>query len=157
MKHRTLFGLALFIPYLLWVVCALILVLLSLLEMSSEWGKILVMPFFIYAYGIFLWFIPYTLLALGMWFWSKGKTTKTLYRLALTAPILLSIFMIGEVVWASLPVDNVTELTQEIPNQIIFLGGLSLFFGYLCVGIAMGILKTLKAKNIIVEEISEVN
>jgi len=88
MKHRTLFGLALFTPYLLWVVCVLILVLLSLLEMSSEWGKILVMPFFIYAYGIFLWFIPYTLLALGMWFWSKGKTTKTLYRLAQTAPIL---------------------------------------------------------------------
>jgi hypothetical protein len=151
MKPRTFFGLALLTPYLLWVICVLILILLSLLDTPSDWGDILVIPFFYFAFGIFLWFIPYNLLAIGMWFWSRGKTTKVLRRLALTSPVLLSLFMVGVVLWMSFPIESLLELTMEVPSQLAVLGGFSLFFGYVCVGIAFGIYKILEAKNLITE------
>jgi len=152
MKPRTFFGLALLTPYLIWIICVSILILLLQLEIPPNWD-ILVMPILFYSYGIILWFIPYNLLALGMWFWGKGKTTKQLYRLALTAPVLLLTIMAGVALWISLPIDSVSEATRDILSQIALLGGFSLVFGYVCVGFAFGIYKILKAKNLIVEDV----
>lgn len=154
MKPRTYFSLALLFPYILWVICALIAYMLSGQETSTGWD-LLLMPVFFYAIGILLWFIPYTLLAIGLWLWSRNKTVKTLYRLALTAPLLLFVFMLIELALVSLPVDSITELTGELPGQAALLGGFSLVFGYLCVGVVLGIFKFLQARKLIVEETPE--
>jgi hypothetical protein len=155
MKPRTYFRLALLFPYILWIVCALIVFILSSIPMTSSSWDIVMMPFFFYAFGILLWFIPYTILAIGMWVWSKGKSTAALYKPALGAPLLLFILMLIEVVLISLPVNSVTELTEGLLSQSAVLGGFSLVFGYLCVGIALGIYKFLKSRNIITEEMPQ--
>ncbi len=151
MKPRTFFGLALLFPYLLWGFCALIVFLLSSQEMSEPWNAAL-MPVFFYVFGIILWFVPYTVLAIGMWIWSRNKSTRALYKAALIAPVLLFVLAMIEVTVISLPVESMAELAQELLGQSVLLGSFSLVFGYLCVGVALGVFNFLKSRNRIVEE-----
>jgi len=72
MKPLTYFRLALSFPYILWGICALIFLFVSKLEISGNWNIVL-MPLLFYVFGIILWFIPYTALAIGMWIWSRNK------------------------------------------------------------------------------------
>lgn len=151
MKHRTYFGLALLTPYILWIVCALTAFLLSGQEISTGWDIVL-MPVFFYAIGILLWFIPYTLLAVGLWIWSRNKPVPALFRAAMVAPVALGILMLLEGLLVNLPASDLAQLGRELPGQLAMLGGLSLLFGYFCVGIAWGIYKMLKSRNLIAEE-----
>ena len=154
MKPQTYFSLALLFPYILWCLCVLIFFLVSSQEIPAAWNVAL-MPISFYTFGIILWFIPYTILAVGMWIWSRNKSTKTLYKLVMLAPVLLSVLMLIEVVLVSLPVGSVTELTKDLPSQAALVGGFSLVFGYLCVGIAFGVFKFLQGKHLIVEEMNQ--
>lgn len=151
MKPRTYFGLALLFPYMLWGICALIVFLLSSREMSEAWNLVL-MPLTFYTLGIILWLVPYRLLAVGLWMWSRNKSTAALYKLALLAPILLFPLMLIEAVLVSLPAESLAELAKEMLGQAVLLGGFSLVFGYLSVGIALGIFKFLQLKHFIAEE-----
>lgn len=151
MKPRTFFGLALLFPYILWGICALVLLLLSSQERSTTWNLVL-MPITFYAFGVILWFIPYTVLAIGMLIWSRNKPTAALYKLAMLAPILLFVLMLIEAVLVSLPAESIAKLARDIRDQSVLLGGFSLIFGYLCVGVAMGVYKYLRSKNLITEE-----
>jgi hypothetical protein len=107
-----------------------------------------------YTIGIILWLVPYTVLAVGMWIWSRSKSTATLYKAALLTPILLTVFMFLETVLISLPADSVMEFAENAILAIVLMGGFSLVFGYMCVGIALGIFKFLQTKNIIADEMS---
>jgi hypothetical protein len=152
MKPQTYFRLALLSPYALWGICALALFLLqSILETPEAWN-IALMPITFYVIGILLWFIPYTLLAVGLWIWSRSRSTPALYRMALIAPILLLVLMLAEIVLVSLPVDSMAELTEELIGQSALVGGFSLVFGYLCVGVALGVFKVLQARKLIAKE-----
>ena len=152
MKPRTYFGLALLFPYILCGICALIVASLSLVQEMPETWNIVLMPIMFYAFGVILWFVPYTILAAGMWIWSRNKPATALYKLALLAPILLSALMLIEVVLVSLPTVSVAELAMDLLSQAVLLGGFSLVFGYLSVGVAMGIFKFLQSKHLIAEE-----
>jgi hypothetical protein len=152
MKPRTYFGIALLFPYILWGICALIVASMSSVqEVPEAWNTVL-MPIVFYVFGVILWFVPYTILAAGMWIWSKNKSTTALYRLALLAPILLSALMLIEVVLVSLPALSFAELAKELLGQAALVGGFSLVFGYLNVGIALGVFKFLQSKQRIAEE-----
>lgn len=151
MKSHTYFGLALLLPYILWVISALLAYLYSALEISTDWD-ILLIPVMFYAIGIIVWFIPYTFLAIVLWIWSRHKPLKVLSRAAMVSPFLLGILIIAQGMLVNLPVGGISQLARDLSEQIIFLGGLSLFFGYLCVGIAFGVFKILQAKNFIVDE-----
>lgn len=155
MKPQSFFRLALLFPYILWMVCALIVFIISSMPTISSSWDIVMMSFFFYAFGILLWFIPYTILAIGMWVWSKSRPTAALYKSALTAPFLLFLLMLAEVTLVSLPMESMAEMPGELLGQSAMLGGFSLVFGYLCVGIALGIYKFLASKNIIVEEMPQ--
>ena len=150
MKPRTFFGFALLIPYILWGVCALIFFLISSQEIPEAWSLAL-MPITFYTFGILLWFVPYTVLAVGMWIWGRNRSTTTLSKLALLAPILFFVFMLIEAWLISLPADSVMELAKSALQILLLLGGFSLVFGYLCVGIGLGVYKFLLSKNIIKE------
>jgi len=151
MKTRTFFGFALLIPYLLWGICALIFFLISKQEIPEAWSLAL-MPITFYTFGILVWFVPYTILAVGMWIWGRNRSTMTLSRLALLAPILFFVFMLIEAVLISLPADSAMEFAKSTLQMLLLLGGFSLVFGYLCVGLAMGFYKFLLSRNIIKEE-----
>jgi len=152
MKPRTFFGLALLIPYFLWGICALIFFLVSSHEIPEAWSLAL-MPITFYTFGILLWFVPYTILAAGMWIWGRNKSTTVLSKLALFAPVLFFVFMLVEAVLVSLPADSAIELAKSAFQMLLLLGGFSLVFGYLCVGIGLGVYKFLQSKHLIVEEI----
>ena len=136
---------------MLWGVCALIAALLSSQETSAAWNIVL-MPVMFYVIGIILWLIPYTILAAGMWIWSRNKSTAALRKLALLAPILLFALMLVEALVVSLPTQSVGQTARDMLGQGLLLGGFSLVFGYLCVGIAMGAYRFLHAKHLITEE-----
>ena len=110
------------------------------------------MPITFYTFGILLWFVPYTVLAAGMWIWGRNRSTTTLSKLALLAPILFFVFMLVEAVLVSLPADSAIELAQSTFRMLLLLGGFSLVFGYICVGIVLGFYKFLLSKNIIKAE-----
>jgi Na+/H+-translocating membrane pyrophosphatase len=155
MKPRTYFGLALLFPYVLWILCALALFVVSPLETSAFWNAV-VAPVFFYALGVLFWFIPYTILAIGLWFWSRGKSTAALYKAGLVAPLLLIVLMLVEVVLISLPVNSLAVLTEELVSQSVMVGVLGLVFGYLCVGIVLLVYRSLRARKLIEEEMPTV-
>jgi len=68
------------------------------------------------------------------------------------APLLLFALMFIEVVLVSLPADSIAELAKNLLGQSALVGGFSLVFGYLCVGVAMGLYKFLQSKSLIKEE-----
>jgi len=151
MKHRRVFGIALLFPYLFWGVSVLIANLFSSQNISDTWN-ILLVPILFYTVGAIFWFIPYTLLAIGMWFWSKNKSVASLRKLGLSAPIILSGLMAIEysiIMFA----DN--SSTTDWAGMMGFLALLifsSLVGGYLFVGIALVVFNNLQAKNLISEE-----
>jgi hypothetical protein len=152
MKPQTYFRLALLFPYVLWGVCALIFFTLqSIFEIPEAWNIVL-MPMTFYVFGIILWLIPYTLLAIGLGIWGRNKSTDTLRKMAFAAPILFFILMLIEVVLVSLPAESIAEFIKELLAQSAMLGVFSLVFGYLCVGIALGIFKFMQTKKLIAEE-----
>ncbi len=105
MKPRTYFVVALLFPYILWGMCALIVASLSLVQEMPETWNIVLMPIVFYAFGVILWFVPYTLLAIGMWIWSRNKSATALYKLSMLAPILLLPLMLIEAVLIALPAE----------------------------------------------------
>jgi hypothetical protein len=151
MKPRTYFRLALLFPYLLWGICILTFLPLSTLEISEAWNVAL-MPITFYVFGIILWFVPYTLLAIGLGFWSRNKSTSALRTMALAAPIPFTLLMLAEGVLVNLPAESFSIFIKEIFDQSIVIGIFSLVFGYICVGIALGTFKLLQGKNLIAEE-----
>lgn len=151
MKPQNYFRLALLTPYVLWVICLLIFLPLSALEISETWNVAL-LPLTFYLFGILLWFVPYTLLAIGLWFWSKGKSITTLRNTALLSPILFSLPLLVEAVLVSLPADSMIGFVEDAVRYTAMLGGFGVIFGYACVGIALGIFKFLETKKMIAKE-----
>lgn len=153
MKPLTYFRLALLTPYLLWGICLLVLLPLSTLgdELSEVWNPVLI-PITVYAFGIILWFIPYTLLAISLGFWSKNKPFRELRNMAFIAPVLFTLLMLAEGILVNLPAESLSILIRDMLNQSIMIGFSSLVFGYLCVGIALGIFKLLQRINFIAKE-----
>ena len=155
MKHRKLFGIALLFPYLFWIICALIIFPLSRQEMPDIWEFILV-PIAYYVIGVFLWFIPYTLLAIGMWFWSKDKSIASLRKLGLSAPIIFSGLMaIGYAIIMFTNNSYTTDWTESTGFLLLFIF-CSLVFGYLFVGIALAIYQSLQKRGYFQSEPQEV-
>ncbi len=157
MKPVTLFRLGLLLPYGVWVICAGIVAILSLTGKGlSDTGSTLLMPIFFYAFGIILWLVPYTVLAISLWIWSRNKAIGSLRMAALVSPWLLTILMLVEVIFVSLSVNGLTQMANDLPSQSLFIGGFSLVVGYVCVGIAFGLHAILKNRNVIVEEVQPV-
>ena len=151
MKHRRLFGIALLFPYLLWGVCLLIANLFSPRAVPDIWNFLLV-PAMYYAIGVMFWFIPYTLLAIGMWILSKNRSVVFLRKLGLLAPVLLAGLILIEYLIIYIPIlISPNSESTGMTGFLLLLVVSSLFFGYLLVGIALAIFKFLESKNLIEE------
>jgi len=152
MKHRKLFGIALLFPYLLWVICIFILDLFPQQDMSDIWSFVRLAITY-YMLGAIFWFIPYTILAYGMWIWSKNKPVASLRKLGLLSPILFSILMIIEfsILW------SFESDWKELLGALASLFAICAFTGYLIVGIALTVYKILQSKNLVAEEVQTAN
>jgi hypothetical protein len=154
MKPQTFFRLALLVPYILWGIGLLVMLPLSAMEneLSETWNFIL-MPIAFYTIGIILWFLPYTILAIGLGIWAKNKSINSLRNMALAAPFLFFVLMSIEIIIVNLPATTITEFLSAIAEQSLAFGVFSLLYGYVCVGIAFGIFKLLQHKNLIAIEV----
>lgn len=160
MKPRRLFRIVLLFPYLLWGISLLIGNLFALLGLSDFWSFLLI-PILFYSVGALFWFIPYTLLAIGLWIWSRTKSVVSLRKAGLLAPIYLSILVTIEysiyTLISFLPSENgetvvYVEAGTAILGFVALLVGSSLLFGYLFVGIGLAVYKLLLSRNLIVED-----
>jgi hypothetical protein len=154
MKPQTYFRIALLTPYILWGIGLLVMLALSAMEneLSETWNFIL-MPIAFYTIGIILWFVPYTILAIGLGIWSGNKSITALRSAALAAPFLFFALMTIEIIIVNLPPATIAEFLSAIAEQSLAFGVFSLLYGYLCVGIAFGIFKFLQRKNLIAIEV----
>ena len=152
MKHRRLFGIALLFPYLFWGICVLIANLFSSQGESDIWN-ILMVPVMFYAVGVILWFIPYTLLAVGMWFWSKNKSIAALRKSGWIAPIIFSGLMSVEYSIIMLTDNSSATDWAGTLSFLALLIFISIVVGYLFVGLVIVSFNGLQSKNLIIEDL----
>lgn len=157
-KSQNLLRSLLLIPYVAWGIALLFTYLISIWTdnpyTTNVFIEALVGVVSFYTIGIFLWGIPYTILALGLLLWSINKTAPTIYKLFLFSPLLFSILMVFEIVL-------VTFWPPQAPSfgsQVEFLPSIlvvvipSLIFGYGLVGIGTVIYKAIRHLNLIKTE-----
>jgi len=160
MKPQTLIQLSLFIPYLLWGLSAIIATVVGSskytpLDTSPIFSMFLYIPM-LYAFGIFIWGIPYTLLAIGLGLWSRGKPTQKIIRIFILSPVILAILISLEmfafsVNWNDLGA-GISQNSTDFGASILSLGALALIFGYLSIGVVAGIYKVLTLLKLIKNE-----
>src|SRR5215207_4390832 len=103
----------------------------------------------VYLLGAIYWLLPYSILVIILWIWSKKKTRTQIYRVLIWTPVLLAILIFAfSIIMSSLnwlPEFYFLEMrTCTFP--------LSLFFGYVFIGLIAWIYDFLKSRNIIVDE-----
>lgn len=156
MKPQTFFKLTLAIPYGLWGLCLLIVYVTS----KTAWGQVeslytgkflelLLMLVFYYTFGAIIWFIPYTLLAIGLLVWSRRKPIGAVYRMAVRSPLFLAALMSLVAIVISIDSGGIGEILKNALQPFLLLGSFSLIFGYICVGIAIGLYKLLQSKILV--------
>ncbi len=142
MKPQLALRLTLLVPYLLWgiaVISALTLVPLINASIGSGAGiNLLLTPILIYAYGVVIWGIPYTLLATGLWVWSRNKNTQNIVRTFALAPIMLAMLttieMLAVVVdWSNIGT-GLSQVSTDFGASVAGVIGLALAYGYFCIG-----------------------
>jgi hypothetical protein len=107
----------------------------------------------VYAIGIILWGIPYTLLAIGLLIWSLKKSAPRIAKVFLFSPILLSILLAAETALITLPSNEILATTpDEFLSYAGLLAALALIFGYALILFAFGIYKALNALHLIQAE-----
>jgi hypothetical protein len=138
-KPQNLLRLFLLIPYLGWGISLALLALLSLIPdpaANNSYIGIIGGIIGFYALGIFLWGIPYTILAVGLVVWSLRKPLNAIYKVFLFSPLFLCALMAIEAALVSFPVQETAPGTALIDffSFSLFLAGCALVFGYIFVG-----------------------
>lgn len=155
MKPKTFLGLALLFPYMSWVICALIAFLLSSQELSAAWNALLA-PVFYYAIGIVIWIAPYTLLAIGLGLWSRGKAPRQIAKVFAFSPFMLAVLLVMMMLIISIDWNHIgaglSYLSPDFGMSMLAIAGLALIYGYFCIGIIVGIYKVLKMLKMIKDE-----
>ena len=127
------------VPYLAWGLYLLLSYLYSLSEKINLSNAVL--DFIggvatVYAIGILLWGIPYTLLVLGLLIWSIRKSASSMYKVFLLSPVLLAVLMTIEVSLVSIPIN---EFSAPIDGGFLAYAAVgvipALAFGYFFVGV----------------------
>jgi len=160
MKPQTLLRLSLIIPYLLWGLSAIIVAVVDSskntpFDTSPIINALLYIPM-LYAFGIFIWGIPYTLLAVGLGLWSRNKPTQKIIRIFAWSPVMLAILISLEMFafsinWKDLRA-GFSQNSTDFGASILGMGALAIVFGYLSIGVVAGIYKVLTLLNLIKNE-----
>ena len=157
-KPQNILRSLLLIPYVAWGIALLLSCQVFIPAENSHttfaFFDILVGVVSFYTIGIFLWGIPYTILAVGLLLWSINKPALTIYKLFFFSPFLLSILMVCEIALISFwppqvpSFESIMEFLSSIPVVVIP----SLIFGYGLVGIGIIIYRIIKHKNLVKAE-----
>lgn len=146
MKPHTLLRTLLLLPYLICLVAISPAMPRNLAEfwplVGLLWGLAEVL-FQIYLGSIVIWGIPYTLLAAGLLVWSRDQSAQKIYHVFSLSPILLALLTVVEMLLYGLITEGLNSVLTwnwgESVGTALLAGFLTLFFGYLVVGLGMGI------------------
>jgi hypothetical protein len=156
MKTQTYIRSSLLTPYILWVIFLGIAMTASRAvdDASASTSFITIMSTItnFYVIGIILWGIPYTILAFGLWLWSRGRDLQKITRVFALSPFFLAILMMLETFivsfnWSDMA-NGFSQLSTDFGASFLTFGGLSILYGYLCIGFAIGLYKILKSLNV---------
>lgn len=166
MKTKTYLRLSLLIPFFVWVVCLAISIIWSQLFPNSPGmdgpegiSNIVLLPLLFYVIGIIGWLLPYLLLALILFVWSFRSRSQVLMKAFALSPLLMTILIviivsalsIGDEGWTSFSSNPTTNALYILGSNVLF-GVLSLFWGYVCVGIGYGVYKVLQLQGFVKDE-----
>jgi hypothetical protein len=166
MKTAAYLRLSLLIPILVWGVCLLILIVASASPLNgSAFSKLttitdLIFLFFaFYVFGIIIWFFPYLLLSVILLFLSFRVQARAAMKAFALSPIAMTILTIAVL---DLMVMGTSGDGTILPNSLmmdhdsisfnILVLAFSLTWGYLCVGIGLGIYRLLQRSRTISDE-----
>jgi hypothetical protein len=120
---------------------------------------IVILPLLFYVFGIFGWFIPYMVLSVILFVWSFRSRAQTLMKVFALSPVVMAVIILIFVNALALGDANVNEfMSDPAANAQNFLGtnvwyaAITLFWGFLCVGIGYGIYKLLQRRDLIKDE-----
>jgi glucan phosphoethanolaminetransferase (alkaline phosphatase superfamily) len=92
MKPKTLLLALLFLPYLIWTIA----IPFMALPTTSTLQGIVTGFSIVYTFGIVFWGIPYTILVIGVLFWSRKKSAKEVYAVLSQSPLWLALITVVE-------------------------------------------------------------
>jgi hypothetical protein len=92
MKSKSLLLALLLLPYLVWVA----LVPFVAIQTNSGLRQVVAGLSILYTFGIIFWGLPYTLLVVGLLFWSRNKSAKEVYSVLSHAPLWLTLITVAE-------------------------------------------------------------
>jgi len=144
MKTKTYIRLSLIVPYILWIVFAISLSGFLNLFGDFTWPAILdalTTPIFLYVFGIVLWGIPYSLIAIILGIWSRNQTALKSAKAFAFTPLLLAILVNAQALAIFLFDDS--SLPSDLGSMILMLSIFSIIYGYAIIGIVWGTYKLL--------------
>jgi hypothetical protein len=165
MKTTTYLRLSLLIPFLVWGICVLMVMLFarlgnngSNLNESTSFKVLLLWSVLFYVFGIVGWFLPYLLLSLVLLVWSftSRAEPRVLIRVFALSPLAMAIvilFVVNVVPLAAQNPDMFSAVPTPDPGNLIVANLwymlLALSWGYLCVGIGFSLYSVLQRRGFI--------
>jgi hypothetical protein len=166
MKTRTYARLALLIPILIWGILLLVELLINAVipadlrsdGLTTIFGVLGVL-LFSYVLGILFWFIPYLVLSIALLFMSFRSRLEVLRYLFILSPFAMAILVMLEVTILSLATGGIAVPSADLISNFktstginLLVGILALVWGYICVGLGLGIYKLLQRFGTLKEE-----
>lgn len=165
MKTITYLRLSLLVPFLVWLICLVGYMLISAstgndltIAESATPANLVFLFFAFYIIGIIVWIFPYLLLALILFlssFLSKAQVAMKVFALSPLAMTVLTLAALNLLTLSSTSGDAVFSSAadfQDFTNFNLLVAGITLLWGYLCVGIAYGLYRILQRVGFIKED-----
>ena len=167
MKTATYLRFSLFIPILVWGVCLLFLIVASASPMNEQLlssklttlTDLIFLFFAFYVFGIIIWFFPYLLLSVILLFLSFRVQARAAMKAFALSPITMTILAVAVLDLMAIGssgdgtiLSNSLVRDQDFMSLNISVLTFSLTWGYICVGIGLGIYRLLQRSRIIKHE-----
>lgn len=157
MKTTIYLRLSLLIPFVVWVIGLLVLMIMSkapisevAVSASTTIAGLLFVFLAFYVIGILIWIFPYMLLALILFLSSFINRAQVTMRVFVFSPIAMAILTLATLNLLALGpaggstfFSSATEI-QDYTDFNLFVAIISLLWGYICVGIGFGVYKILQ-------------
>jgi hypothetical protein len=166
MKAKTYARISLLIPFLVWGVCLLYVLVTNAItpeQLDSffstpavDWISRFI---FYYVFGIIIWLLPYLLLFAILFGLTFSKQVNSLLYFFLLSPFAMAILVILENAAFLLILPDLSASTSTAASgmnysiaSFIAFGAISIVWGYICVGIGFGIYKLLQRFGLLQKE-----
>lgn len=159
MKTNTYLRWSLLIPFLVWGVSLLIFMIASKFSPEAFPGgesvsavDVTLMFLMFYVFGIIVWIFPYILLALILFFWSFSARPNTALRVFALSPIAMTLLTVAALTIMTLGDSSPGMIDRDFLSLNLLYVGVTLIWGYVCVGIGYGIYRLLQKRQLLRDE-----